>query len=132
LFEFSAAGVQIYLCRPKDQGLAWEFDAPDAVLFDAQGKQAGAHFKGPTWKLGDGSSITGEVSVKKPSLKPGSIPWLVLKVISHEGAGKLDGVNFIRRVDTNGGAEPAAGCDAAHQGNAARVPYTATYQFFGP
>ena len=94
--------------------------------------------------LGDGSSVIGELVAKQPSPEPGSIPWLLLKVKSHGGAGKLDGTNFIRRVDTNGGAEPAAGCDAAHQGNPdagcdaahqgnpERVPYTATYQFFGP
>jgi Protein of unknown function (DUF3455) len=137
LFEFSAAGVQIYVCKQtdqaqKEQGFAWVFDAPEAVLFDAQGKQAGTHFKGPTWKLGDGSSVSAAVSAKRPSPKQGSIPWLLLKVNSHQGAGKLDGASFIRRVDTNGGGEPAGGCDAAHKGNAARVPYTATYQFFGP
>ncbi len=37
-----------------------------------------------------------------------------------------------RPVGTNGGAEPAGGCDPAYPGNAARVPYTATYQYFGP
>lgn len=137
LLEFSASGVQIYVCNRKDQAqdeqaFGWVFDAPDAVLFDAQGKQAGTHFRGPTWKLGDGSSVTGELIAKQPSPEPGSIPWLLLKVKAHQGAGKLDGANFIRRADTHGGAGPEGGCDAAHLGNAARVPYTATYQFFGP
>jgi hypothetical protein len=131
LFEFSAAGVQIYLCKPKDQDLAFVFDAPEAVLFDADGKQAGTHFQGPAWKLNDGSLVTGEVSAKQPSPKQGAIPWLLLKVKSHQGAGALDAVNYIRRVDTDGGAEPTEGCDAAHAGETARVPYSATYQFFG-
>src|ERR1035437_1794382 len=61
LFEFSADGVQIYICEPKDQGLARVFDAPDAVLFDADGKRAGTHAKGPSWTLADGSSIEGEL-----------------------------------------------------------------------
>jgi hypothetical protein len=136
LFEYSADGVQIYVCKPKDEAqkersFAWVFDAPEAVLFNADGKQAGTHFKGPTWKLNDGSSVTGEVSAKQPSPKQGSVPWLLLKVKSHEGTGALDAVTFVRRVDTDGGAEPAGGCNTAHTGETVRVPYSATYQFFG-
>jgi len=136
LFEFRADGVQIYVCKPKDEALkdqnfAWVFDAPEAVLFNADGKQAGTHFKGPAWKLNDGSSVTGEVSAKQPSPKQGSVPWLLLKVKSHQGTGALDAVTIIRRVDTDGGTEPAGGCDMAHKGETARVPYSATYQFFG-
>lgn len=42
-FEFRADGVQIYVCKLKDeaqktQSFAWVFAAPEAVLFDAQGK----------------------------------------------------------------------------------------------
>lgn len=136
LFEFSADGVQIYVCKPKDaaetaQGYAWIFEAPEAVLFDADGKQAGTHSKGPTWTLNDGSSVEAEVTAKRPSPHEGSIPWLLLKVKSHQGKGKLDSVNFIRRVDTDGGDEPEARCDAVHKGDTARIPYSATYQFFG-
>ena len=136
LFEFRADGVQIYVCKRKDEALkeqnfAWVFDAPEAVLFNADGKQAGTHFKGPAWKLIDGSSVTGEVSAKQPSPKQGSIPWLLLKVKSHQGTGALDAVTIIRRVDTDGGAEPAGGCDTARTGETVRVPYSATYQFFG-
>jgi len=40
-------------------------------------------------------------------------------------------VTIIRRVDTDGGAEPAGGCDTARTGETVRVPYSATYQFFG-
>lgn len=137
LFEFSADGVQIYTCKPKDEGqknaaFAWVFEAPEAVLFDEQGKAAGMHSKGPSWTLSDGSSVTGELVAKEPSPKAAAIPWLLLKVASHRGAGKLEGASFIRRVDTDGGAEPDGGCDGSHRGTAARVPYRATYQFFGP
>ena len=136
LFEFRADGVQIYVCKRKDEALkeqnfAWVFDAPEAVLFNADGKQAGTHFKGSAWKLIDGSSVTGEVSAKQPSPKQGSIPWLLLKVKSHQGTGALDAVTIIRRVDTDGGTEPAGGCDTTHTGETVRVPYSATYQFFG-
>jgi Protein of unknown function (DUF3455) len=131
LFEFSARGVQVYNCKEKDQGFAWASEAPEAVLYDAQGKEAGTHSKGPSWTLSDGSSVTGEVVAKEPSPKQGSIPWLLLRVTSHKGPGRLDGTSFVRRVDTDGGTEPESICDAAHKGDVARVPYTATYQFFG-
>ena len=132
LFEFSARGVQIYICKGEDKTFGWAFDAPEAALYDADGKEAGTHSKGPSWTLSDGSSVTGEVVAKEPSPQPGAIPRLFLKVTAHQGAGRLDAASFIRRVDTNGGAEPQGGCDAAHAGSTARVPYTATYQFFGP
>ncbi len=45
LLEVNADGVQKYVCTPKDQGFAWIFDAPDATLFDAQGRQIGTHSK---------------------------------------------------------------------------------------
>lgn len=132
LLEVSADGVQIYACAAKDQGFAWAFVAPDATLFDAQGQQLGTHFKGPTWKLTDGSEIVGEATAKQPSPTQGSIPWLLLKVTSHQGAGQLAAATAVRRVETKGGAEPSGGCDAAHKGEVARVGYSATYQFFGP
>jgi hypothetical protein len=131
LLEVSAHGVQIYVCEPKDQGFAWVFDAPDATLFDAQGRQIGTHSNGPTWKLADGSEVLGEVIAKQPSPNQGSIPWLLLKVKSHQGSGQLGAATTVRRIETKGGAEPSGGCDAAHKGEVARVGYSATYQFFG-
>jgi hypothetical protein len=41
-------------------------------------------------------------------------------------------VKFIQRVQTEGGAAPATGCDADHPGATARVPYTAVYHFYTP
>lgn len=136
LLEFSARGVQIYICRKTaDQAgnavFAWVFEAPEAVLLDASGAQAGTHSKGPSWALKDGSAVTGEVIAKAPAPEPGAIPWLLLKVTSHKGTGGLDGASFIRRVNTSGGVAPQAVCDDAHEGSAASVSYTATYQFFG-
>lgn len=132
LLEVNADGVQKYVCTPKDQGFAWIFDAPDATLFDAQGRQIGTHFKGPTWKLTDGSEIIGEVVTKQASPDAGAIPWLLLKAKTHQGEGQLAGATFVRRIDTKGGVEPVGGCDAVHKGEVARVGYSATYQFFGP
>jgi hypothetical protein len=131
LLELGADGVQVYVCEAKDQGFAWVFQEPAAVLFDAQGRQVGTHFKGPTWTLADSSSATGEVIGKQAAPQSGAIPWLLLKVKTHEGAGRLSDAAFIRRVETKCCAEPAGGCDATHNGETARIRYSATYQFFG-
>ena len=45
--------------------------------------------------------------------------------------GLLDKVAYVVRSGTAGGAAPATGCDAAHANAESRVPYSATYTFFG-
>ena len=108
LLETDADGVQIYACEAKDQGFAWVFKAPEAALFDRQGRQIGTHFAGPTWKFADGS-VQGEVAARADAPASGAIPWLLLKAKSHQGAGVLANTAFIRRSDTIGGSAPAAG-----------------------
>ncbi len=130
LLEVDADGVQIYACEAKDQGFAWVFKAPEANLFDKQGRQIGTHFSGPSWKFADGS-VVGEVAARADAPSSGAIPWLLLKSKSHEGSGVPANTAFIRRADTKGGAAPTAGCDAAHKGEQARIRYSALYQFLG-
>jgi hypothetical protein len=136
LFSAEADGVQIYSCLPrdvtgKDQSYAWTLSSPQAALFDAQGRQIGVHGKGPAWTLSDGSAIQGEAVAKQASPQKGSMPWLLLRVTSHDGGGRLASAVAVRRIDTKGGAEPSDGCDASHIGQVARVRYSATYQFYG-
>ncbi len=131
LLEVEADGVQIYTCTATDKGPGWVFKAPEANLFDATGRQVGTHFAGPGWKLDDGSAVTGAVIAKADAPVAGAVPWLLLAVKTHEGAGKLAAVATIRRADTKGGAGPASGCDAGHVGAEARMRYSARYQFFG-
>jgi hypothetical protein len=130
LLEVDADGVQIYACEAKGQGFEWVFKAPEANLFDRQGRQIGTHFAGPTWKTSDGA-VVGELAARADAPASGAIPWLLLKAKSHEGAGVLSTAAFIRRSDTKGGVAPAGGCDAAHQGQQARMRYYALYQFYG-
>lgn len=132
LLEAGADGVQVYVCKAKDSAFAWVFQEPAATLFDATGRQIGVHSNGPTWTLADGSAVTGELVAKQPAPQRGAIPWLLLRVKSHQGSGQLDPATTLRRVETKGGVEPAEGCDSAHQGDIARIRYSATYQFFGP
>jgi Protein of unknown function (DUF3455) len=131
LVEAQADGVQIYACEATDKGPEWVFKAPEANLFDAKGRQIGTHFAGPGWKLVDGSEVTAAVFAKANASVPGAVPWLLLEVKTHDGAGSLAAATTIRRTDTKGGAAPTTGCDANHLGEQARMRYSATYQFFG-
>jgi Protein of unknown function (DUF3455) len=129
LLEVGADGVQIYTCESKANGFEWTFKAPEANLFDNQGRQIGTHFAGPTWKLSDGSTVVGEVTAKADAAEPGAIQWLLLRAKSHEGSGNLSEVAYIRRTDTTGGVAPKTGCDASHLSQQVRMRYSATYQF---
>jgi hypothetical protein len=130
LLEVTADGVQIYTCEAKGNLFEWSFKAPEANLFDKQGRQIGTHFAGPTWKMADGSAIVGEVVAKTDAPEKDGIQWLLLRAKAHEGQGILGEAAFIRRTDTKGGVAPTAGCDAGHISEQARMRYSALYQFF--
>ncbi len=133
--ELHATGVQIYTCQPKKDDATqfeWAFKAPEAQLTDAQGKDAGKHYKGPTWEAQDGSKVVGKLEQKLDAPSTADIPWLLLSAKSHEGAGRFEKISFIQRVDTKGGQPPKEGADAAHVGQEQRVSYTATYVFYVP
>jgi Protein of unknown function (DUF3455) len=130
LLEVSADGVQVYTCEAKGSLFEWSFKAPEANLFDKQGRQIGTHFAGPTWKMADGSAIVGEVVTKADAPEKDAIQWLLLRAKSHEGQGILAEAAFIRRTETKGGVAPTAGCDASHISEQVRMRYSAVYQFF--
>src|SRR5438552_11715535 len=50
-----ATGDQIYACKGDGAQFAWTLKAPDAQLFDKEGKSFGKHFAGPSWEANDGS-----------------------------------------------------------------------------
>jgi Protein of unknown function (DUF3455) len=125
IFKGLARGVQIYTCKPDG---TWSSPAtPDAILLDAQGTIQMHHYKGPAWETADGSKVMG-VLPPLATFTPdaNAIPWLLLKA---SGTGKLAGVQFVQRMDTEGGKPPAAR-DASHAGTEARVDYKATYYFY--
>lgn len=131
LLELHGDGVQIYSCVLDKTTLNWKFQGPEAKLSNADGTAAGSHYAGPTWKLLDGSEVKGTMIGTKASADAGAIPWLLLKVASHAGQGQLQNAEYITRTDTKGGTAPSSGCDATHQGEQARIPYSATYRFYG-
>jgi len=126
-----AKGDQIYQCSANKGEYAWETQAPDAKLFDAQGKIVGNHTAGPLWEYKEDSRVVGRV-VKKIDMAPGSaIAWLLVEVVSHKGDGLFSNVSYINRINTHGGLPPSSGCDANHLGGEKRVAYTADYVFYG-
>src|ERR1700683_2577004 len=94
-----AKGSQIYTCQAGADGkFNWTLKGPEAELRDRKDKVIGHHSAGPTWKLTDGSEVTGKAIAHVDSLDPDSIPWLLVSVVSHTGSGALSNVTTIQRV----------------------------------
>ncbi|WP_211462403.1 DUF3455 domain-containing protein [Collimonas silvisoli] len=131
--EVQASGVQIYQCavaKADASQFEWRFVAPQADLFDRDGKKIGRHYAGPTWESIDGSKVVGAVQAQNAGPDAGAIPWLLLSAKSTSGTGVFGLTQSIQRLQTVGGKAPAAGCDQAQLGKEARVPYQAIYRFY--
>jgi len=126
-------GSQIYTCQAATDGkFAWTLKAPEADLHDRKDKIIGQHFAGPSWKLKDGSEVTGKAVAHIDSLDDQSVPWLLIKTVSHSGKGLLSNVTTIQRVHTHGGQPPSEGCDAQHANAEIKSSYSADYFFYAP
>lgn len=133
LFRAHATGSQIYVCSPGADGKGqWTLKAPEAVLRGEKGARIGYHSAGPSWKLNDGSAVTGRVVAHADSPAKGSIPWLLLTAVSHAGSGQLSPVTSIQRLNTRGGQPPASACDPGSTRKTHRSSYRADYYFYGP
>jgi hypothetical protein len=129
-----ATGVQIYECSASKADPArfeWVFKAPEADLFDLSGKKIGKHYAGPTWESDDGSKVVGEVKARDDGPAATAIPWLLLAAKLTSGNGVFSRTQGIQRLYTVGGKAPAAACNKAQLSREARVPYKATYYFYG-
>ena len=134
MFAAKAQGFQIYQWLPKKEAptqYEWVFKAPEADLFDAQGNKMGRHYAGPTWDSNDGSKVVGALKAHVDSKDAGAVPWLLLMAKSHGGSGMFSKVTSIQRLDTVGGKAPSTNVDVPKVGQELRVPYTATYYFYG-
>jgi hypothetical protein len=127
-----ASGSQIYTCQADAQGkYSWTLKAPEAELKDRKDKVIG-HLAGPTWKLKDGSEVTGKAAAHVDAIDPDSVPWLLVDVINNSGKGALAKVTKIQRVHTRGGKPGSDPCDEAHKDAETKSSYTADYYFFAP
>jgi Protein of unknown function (DUF3455) len=132
LLQAHAKGDQVYICKEGATEFSWGLKAPDAQLFDKDGKPFGKHFAGPSWEANDGSRVTGKAVANVPSPDAEAIPWLLVNIVSHEGTGVLSRATSIQRLNTKGGKAPTSGCDSPHAGQEVRVPYSADYLFYAP
>jgi hypothetical protein len=131
ILEARGSGVQIYTCTADGGGAKWVLQGPDAKLLDADGRQIGTHFAGPTWKLNDGSQVQGTVVASQQATQAGVVPWLLLHAKPGSATGQLADVLYIRRTETEGGGADASACQTnADVGKTARVPYLAKYTFY--
>ena len=130
-----ARGVQVYQCRARPGGHAWTLVAPEADLFDSDGRLVGSHGAGPSWRFVDGRRVTARLKARADAPRPDDIPWLLLETRTQwpgEGRTGTHGrLTSIQRIHTRGGAAPDAGCDTATAGSTVRVPYTAEYVLYG-
>jgi len=128
-----AKGSQIYTCQAGADGkYSWTLKAPEAELKDRKDKVIGEHSAGPTWKLKDGSEVTGKKAAQVESLDPDSIPWLLVNVVTNSGKGQLANVTAIQRVHTHGGKPGTDPCDESHKDAETKSSYTADYYFYAP
>ena len=125
--------MQIYQCQATAGDPArfeWTFKAPEADLFDAQGKKVGRHYAGPTWELSDGSKVTARLKAKTDAPGGKSIPSLLLETTGTSGEGVMGKIKNIQRLNTEGGNAPSEKPDKTNLGKEVRVAYSAIYQFY--
>jgi hypothetical protein len=132
-FQTLPNSVQIYTCKPTDQGFAWAGPDPDAILTNSEHTLTVHHYKGPTWEATDGSIVRSDGKLAKhfQASNKDAVHWLELP--AQEPAKRFRKVTFIHRIDTSGGLPPSnKACDAQHAGDQDRVSYSATYLFYVP
>jgi hypothetical protein len=138
VMSLHAKGSQIYTCQAGADGkFAWTLKGPEAELSDRKDKVIGQHLadptsKLPTWKLKDGSEVSGKAAAHVDAVDSESIPWLLVNVVSNGGKGQLAKVTTIQRVHTHGGKPGDDTCDESHKDAETKSAYTADYFFFAP
>ncbi|MBT9608649.1 MAG: DUF3455 domain-containing protein [Aquabacterium sp.] len=128
------SGELTYECREKKDmagAFEWAFVGPVATLSDAKGTVVGKYYAGPTWESNDGSKVTGKQVAVSPAAA-GNIPLQLVKANPASGAGVMQGVSFIQRLNTVGGVAPALPCGAEQKGSKKVVGYKADYAFYKP
>ena len=127
------AGDLSYECKAvadKPGSFAWTFAGPNAKLLDANKKEVGKYYGGPTWESMDGSKVTGKQLAVSPGAA-GSIPLQLVQANPSVGEGAMKDVTYIQRLKTVGGVAPASpACEAKNVGAKTTVPYQADYVFF--
>ena len=128
------SGELTYECREKKDmagTFEWGFVGPVATLKTKSGEVVGKYYAGPTWESVDGSKLTGKQLAVAPN-GTGNIPMQLVKADPATGMGAMQGISHIQRLQTVGGAAPAAAtCMMANKGERKAVAYQANYVFYG-
>src|SRR5262249_44740969 len=75
VLQAHASGFQVYTCQASaSQKYEWALKGPEADLLDAKGTAIGKHYAGPTWKINDGSEVTGKLAAKKDAPDANAVP----------------------------------------------------------
>jgi hypothetical protein len=122
-----------YACRRQagaGGGYAWVAGLSAGRLYDVYLREIGWSYGGPTWKSVDGSSVTGQPLAAAPAGE-GHLPLQLLRALHASGQGTMQGVSYIQRLHTRGGAAPNRPCDARREGREMAVAYEAEFGFYG-
>jgi hypothetical protein len=131
-FALRGEGDHLFECRQvaaNPDRFAWSFTAPDATLYD-QGRPVGRHVQMNVWEsTTDRTSVSGAMRSRQDA-GTGNLPWALFRGVASPEGGIFAGVTSVQRVNTSGGVAPAAGCDADHVGQEARVAFKADFYFY--
>ncbi len=139
LWRAFATGTQIYKVTQSttDSNVyLWSFVAPSATLYSnsALTNEIGLHYLGPTWSATtgpDAGKFVVGIKLQAITQDVTAVPWLLLQAAPSSDPNYFTKVTYIQRLYTTGGLAPTTGADAAHLGDEADIPYTATYYFYG-
>lgn len=115
------SGTQTYKCT---NSVPVGPSTPKAELIGTGGRVH--HFAGPSWQSERDLSLVTATKVSE-SARPGTIPELLLQVLTHSGSGIMDRADYINRLLTSGGVAPATCPSGASE---VAVPYKAVYVFW--
>lgn len=134
VLETTAVGVLNYECKadtPSVGMMNWVLTSPKADLLDRTGKTVIAYSGPPaTWAHTDGSSVVGTQLAVAPVVGAGNLALQLSKGAPGIGAGTLQNITYIQRINTKGGLNFTRPCTTADLGTKMTLPYQADYIFW--
>ncbi|MBC7649046.1 MAG: DUF3455 domain-containing protein [Vitreoscilla sp.] len=134
VLETTGVGVLNYECRANVAAtgtIGWALASPKADLIDRTGKTVGSYGGPPaTWTHMDGSTVVGTQVVLSPVMGSNNIALQLSKGTPGMGAGVLQNVSYIQRINTKGGQDISMPCTQTEIGKKITLPYQADYIFW--
>jgi hypothetical protein len=134
VLETTGVGLLKYECRANvaaTGAIGWALASPMADLIDRTGKSVGSYGGPPaTWTHADGSSVVGTQLALAPVMGSNNIALQLSKGTPGSGAGVLQNITYIQRINTKGGQDISKPCTQAELGDKLTLPYQADYIFW--